>query len=183
MKIRTVRDLIIVAVVIALGIAAFRWFTAPGVSAEQAHTIDSLRAYNAVLDTNLTEALRQQDALRRGTLRRHRADSIVSQQREDSLEALIPDTATVVLRPIHDAIVAAKNSTIFMLRRDLFVSDSLLDARTHDLTALRIQNTALLAQVNDLEEKAGMGLLRRLKVAAPFVAGTFGACKLKLIEC
>jgi hypothetical protein len=183
MNLKTIRDLVIVVAVVALGVAGFRWLTAPGVGAKQAQTIDSLRVVNAVLDSTVRASNARADAVQKATKARIYRDSVLAAHRLDSLEALIPDTATMVPRPIHDAIVVIKDSTIRSLRRDLFVSDSgWSDARTQ-LEGLRAQNIGLMTQVNDLEGKANMNIFRRVKVAVPFVAGTYLACKLGLIKC
>ena len=183
MSIKTLRDLIIVVVVIARGITAFRWLTAPGVGAEQAQTIDSLRTVNAGLDASLKASAQSADSARRAVKLRLYRDSVNASRQLDSLEALIPDTATMIPRPIHEAIVASKDTTIANLWRAYRTADSGWVQAEDRLVAFQRQNAALLAQVNDLEGKARMGIIRRLKVAAPFVAGTFGACKLKLIAC
>lgn len=178
--------ILVIAAVIGVAKAGgvLKWlFTTNGVSAQQAHTIDSLRNRNEILDSNLVTALRQQDKLRRDRRISERADSAAAKHSLDSLKALIPDTATMVPRPIHEAIVLRLELRVDSLKTKLFTSDSLVTARTFDLTELRRQNAGLLTQVNSLEKKANPGLIRRLKIALPFVAGTWGSCKLGLIKC
>jgi len=178
--------LLVIAAVIAVAKASgvIRWlFTTDGVDPVQAHTIDSLRNVNRELDSSLTISLRQQDSTRQAGRRQRHRDSITSARRLDSLEALIPDTATMIPRPVYEAIVAEKDRMILTLGRALFVSDSLLDERTLDLGTLRTQNAGLLTQVNSLEKKANPGLIRRAKIALPFVIATWGSCKAGLLDC
>lgn len=197
MNLKNFRDLIVVVVVVVLGIAGFRWLTAPGVSAKQAHTIDSLRVVNKSLDSTVQVVLpriiianARVDSVQRVARVRAKRDSTRLAQATDSLEALIPDTATVVLRDLHDRIVANKDSTIVLFHDLYHQADDSLTAMRHRSDSLVVllgnfqrQNNALIAQVNDLEGKAGMGIFRRVKVALPFVAATYGGCKLKLIQC
>lgn len=175
---------VVITLVVGTISPVIRWFfSSGGVSVEQARTIDSLRVVNSILDSNLTISVARQDTLRKQLRRQQKADSLATKRSVDSLKALIPDTATVVPRPIHEAIVTRLENRVLTLERAVFVSDSLLDERTNDLSVFRVQNAALLAQVNSLEKKANPNLLRRAKIAAPFVGVVYGSCKLGLIKC
>lgn len=172
----------VIAIAKVSGVA--RWlFDYTPISAEQQHTIDSLRVANAILDTAATNERARSDSIRRVARARARRDSIASARSLDSLNALIPDTATMVPRPIHNAIVAQKDFVILGLRRDLSTADSLRARSDSIATAFQSLNRSLQFQINDLAKKANPNLIRRLKIAAPFVASTWGACKLKLIDC
>lgn len=178
-----VRDLTLIAVVVVIAFYAARWLTAPTVDAGQAREINSLREINVTLDSALTIATVKADSAQRAMRLRARRDSTISARSLDSLEALIPDTATMVPRPIHEAIVARKDSTIALFYTLYHTADSgWTDARNR-LAEFQRQNTALLAQVNDLEKKANPGLFRRAKYAAPFVGGLYLACKVGAIRC
>lgn len=161
-----------------------KWvFDTGGVDPKQEHTIDSLIVANDSLDTRLDESLRQQDSLRTAMRLKWKADSVARFRSIDSLKALIPDTGEMVPRVIAEAIIAQQSVVIVELRFQVVTLDSLLTARNHDLSELRRQNAALLGQVNDLRKKANPGIIRRAKIALPFVGGVFGACKLDLIDC
>lgn len=153
------------------------------VGPEQQHTIDSLRVVNAALDTAVTNEKARSDSIRKVARARARRDSIASARSLDSLNALIPDTATLIPRPIHEAIVAQKDFVIMGLRRDLFVSDSLRARSDSITTSLQGLTRSLQAQINDLAKKANPNLVRRIKIALPFIAATWGSCKLKLVDC
>jgi len=180
--ITAVRDLAVIVVLVVAVTFAIRFLgSRGGVSPAQTHTIDSLRTENvrlaAVADTAVAVATRQIDRVddaRAASRARARTDSIASQKTIDSLQALLPDTATVVPRPLHDAIVAEKDRQIATEHQRWFDTDAQLVA-TRDtladvvpiLVGLRRQNTALQGQVDDLERKAN----RRWSVCT---AGGFG---------
>lgn len=179
----TVRDIVVILVVVWLAVGVTRWLTAPGVSPKQAQTIDSLRVENRLLDSTATILAQKADSIQRASRAKIRRDSTRAAHQLDSLQATIPDTATLIPRPVHEAIVAVKDRQIDSLRAVFFVADSGWRGSEARLVEFRVQNAALLAQVNSLESKANPGLFRRLKYAAPFVAGIFGACKLNALDC
>lgn len=167
--VQTVRDgVVIIAIMFALA-AVIRFLgSRGGVSPEQTRTIDSLRTENvrlvAVADTAVAAATRQTfrvDSARAASRARARADSIAAARTLDSLQALLPDTATVVPRPLHDAIVAEKDRQIATEKQRWADADAQLVATRDTLAGtipiiagLRRQAVALQAQVNSLERKA-----------------------------
>lgn len=191
--------LVIAAVIVVAKIGGVvRWlFTTSGISARQEYTIDSLRFENERLDSiatatrvGFTQDSIRGDSVQKTLRRRERRDSISHARALDSLTALIPDTATTIPVPLHEAIVKVWSSRVDSLQTRFATADSGWTAerdsssiRLARLRSFQTQNNALLAQVNSLEAKANPGLIRRLKIALPFVAATWGGCKLGLIQC
>lgn len=165
----TARDLALIVALVGATVLGVRFLGfRGGVSPEQARTIDSLRTENvrlvAVADTALAAADRQAarvDSARAANRARARADSAASARAVDSLQALLPDTATMVARPLHDAIVAQKDRQIAVERRLFLATDAQLVATRDTLAGvaavvagLQRQALALQGQVDALERRA-----------------------------
>lgn len=180
---QTLIGIAVLCVGVGAGVGIFRWLTAPTVSPEQIHTIDSLVAANKGLDSTITWLQESRDSVSRAGRARVKRDSTKYARNLDSLEALIPDSATMVPVEIHDAIVFNLQAHIVLFHSLWQEADSGWRAATDSLDRFRTQNRALLSQVNDLKGKANPGFFRRLGYAAPFIAATWGSCKLGLLDC
>lgn len=175
--------IVLVAVAIGLGVGIARWLTSSGISTELAYTLDSLQMENDRLALEAALAKRSADSIRSATKARQRADSIRSAQRLDSLEALIPDTATMVDREVHEAIVSQLRRDAAAWKRDFLRADSGWAATQTRVDTLLKLNSSLQFQITNLREKVNPGFWGRAKIAAPFVAGTILACKLGALKC
>jgi hypothetical protein len=166
---REVLTLIVLATVgVALLLAVVRILGRGPISDAQHATIDSLRIENARLDSTVRETvigdaarLAIADSVQRASRAKAKRDSTAHAQVIDSLQRLIPDTATFVPRPLHDAIVVAFIAALIDERGHRMQADSgwaaerdSSAARLVLLGGLQRQNHALLAQVNSLEKKA-----------------------------